>query len=60
MQTVLPLGNTGFPITKWCFSVDSFDTFVNPIPTRQAGNALARVQRVHAPADLWDIPFCTR
>jgi hypothetical protein len=26
----------------------------------KAGNALARVQRVHAPADLWDITFCTR
>ena len=25
-----------------------------------AGNALARVQRVHAPSDLWDITFCTR
>jgi hypothetical protein len=25
-----------------------------------AGNALARVQRVHEPADLWDITFCTR
>ena len=24
------------------------------------GNALAQVQRVHEPADLWDIPFCTR
>ena len=24
------------------------------------GNALARVQRVQAPADLWDITFCTR
>ena len=24
------------------------------------GNALARVQRVHEPADLWDITFCTR
>ena len=24
-----------------------------------AGNALERVQRVHAPADLWDITFCT-
>ena len=24
------------------------------------GNALARVQRVHKPADLWDITFCTR
>ena len=24
------------------------------------GNALARVQRVHKPADLWDIGFCTR
>ena len=23
-------------------------------------NALARVQRVHEPADLWYIPFCTR
>ena len=25
-----------------------------------AGNALAQVQRVHEPADLWDITFCTR
>ena len=25
-----------------------------------SGNVLARVQRVHAPADLWDITFCTR
>ena len=25
-----------------------------------AGNALERVQRVHEPADLWDITFCTR
>ena len=25
-----------------------------------AGNALARVQRVHEPTDLWDITFCTR
>jgi hypothetical protein len=24
-----------------------------------SGNALARVQRVHEPADLWDITFCT-
>ena len=24
-----------------------------------AGNALAQVQRVHKPADLWDITFCT-
>ena len=24
------------------------------------GNALARVQRVHEPVDLWDITFCTR
>ena len=24
------------------------------------GNALAQVQRVHEPADLWDITFCTR
>ena len=23
------------------------------------GNALARVQRVHKPVDLWDITFCT-
>ena len=23
------------------------------------GNALARVQQVHEPADLWDITFCT-
>ena len=27
---------------------------------QQAGNALARVQRVHEPADLCDITFCTR
>ena len=26
----------------------------------KAGNALERVQRVHKPADLWDITFCTR
>ena len=26
----------------------------------RAGNALERVQRVHEPADLWDITFCTR
>ena len=26
----------------------------------KAGNALERVQRVHEPADLWDITFCTR
>ncbi len=25
-----------------------------------AGNALARVQWVHEPADLWEIIFCTR
>ena len=24
------------------------------------GNALARVQRVYKPTDLWDIIFCTR
>ena len=24
------------------------------------GNALERVHRVHKPADLWDITFCTR
>ena len=24
------------------------------------GNALAQVQRVHEPVDLWDITFCTR
>ena len=24
------------------------------------GNALAWVQRVHEPADLWDIAYCTR
>ena len=29
------------------------------IPTL-LGNALERVQRVHEPADLWDITFCTR
>ena len=27
---------------------------------RNSGNALARVQRVHKPADLWDTTFCTR
>ena len=25
-----------------------------------AENALVRVQRVHEPADLWDVTFCTR
>ena len=28
--------------------------------TDQSGNALARVQWVHKPIDLWDITFCTR
>jgi hypothetical protein len=28
--------------------------------SEHSGNALARVQQVHAPADLWDITFCTR
>ena len=28
--------------------------------TQLAGNALAWVQLVHKPADLWDITFCTR
>ena len=27
--------------------------------SKRTGNALARVQRVHEPADLWDITFCT-
>ena len=31
----------------------------DPLANR-TGNALARVQRVHKPADLWDIIFCTR
>ena len=26
----------------------------------RTGNALERVQRVHEPANLWDITFCTR
>ena len=26
----------------------------------KTGNALERMQRVQAPADLWDITFCTR
>ena len=30
------------------------------VDTVDSGNALARVQRVHEPADLWDITFCTR
>ena len=29
-------------------------------PQVMSGNALAQVQRVHKPADLWDITFCTR
>ena len=32
----------------------------NVLRDNKAGNALARVQRVHEPADLWDITFCTR
>ena len=31
-----------------------------PYILHTTGNALARVQRVHEPADLWDITFCTR
>jgi hypothetical protein len=32
----------------------------NMVSNIQTGNALARVQRVHAPTDLWDIAFSTR
>ena len=28
--------------------------------SKDPGNALAQVQRVHEPVDLWDITFCTR
>jgi hypothetical protein len=31
-----------------------------PIFDFEPGNALERVQREHAPADFWDITFCTR
>ena len=46
LQTTQPAQNS--PNFKFC---------VINIPP---GNALARVQRVHEPADLWDITFCTR
>ena len=43
---------------RWHFG---FLTFQAVLPLLViAGNALAWVQRVHAPADLWDITFCTR
>ena len=29
-------------------------------PKKNSGNALAWVQRVHEPVDLWDITFCSR
>ena len=34
-------------------------TVVELINIHLTRNALARVQRVHKPADLWDITFCT-
>ena len=37
-----------------------FQTQDFPVHNTEAGNALARVQRVHEPVDLWDITFRTR
>ena len=37
-----------------------YENLINQIRYYISGNALARVQRVHEPADLWDITFCTR
>ena len=53
---------------QWKLYGDGRDANVNPYPTEAfmrypkvcTGNALAWVQRVHKPADLWDITFCTR
>ena len=33
--------------------------FLKKFVNLQPGNALAWVQRVHEPADLWEIIFCT-
>ena len=52
---------TLFSICRWfgnILSSVSLGLFKRSLGT--AGNALARVQRVHKPADLWDITFCTR
>ena len=49
-------------ITQWFIRHhETFDDF-GPLTlyTYILGNALAEVQRVHKPADLWDITFCTR
>ena len=40
-----------------CYKISPFGFAVQNL---QTGNALERVQRVHKPADLWDITFCTR
>ena len=50
--------------TKWCQKIlldrpDPGTGTVNNFAYCFTGNALARVQRVHEPADLWDITLCT-
>ena len=45
-------GTPGYMAPEVCTPVHSLTKIF-------AGNALAPVQRVHAPANLWDITFCT-
>ena len=33
---------------------------ISKYESKKAGNALAQVQRVHEPVDLWGITYCTR
>ena len=52
------LQNTG-QIKIWSDYVFKF-CHLKRLTSIRAGNALEWVQRVHEPADLWDITFCTR
>ena len=47
---------------SWYYKELSFEVWILDLTSLNffAGNALARMQRVHAPTDLWDITFCTR
>jgi hypothetical protein len=40
--------------------ISNFFVKIDYILKKNTGNALERVQWVHAPADLWDITICTR
>ena len=54
--SILPAVIRAYPLIKSGQKFQSTLLLEPPL----AGNALVRVQRVHEPADLWDITFCTR